>query len=281
MWSRSRWLRSCGGEDPQGQLAGSDPGSYHSPFQSGRGATASWTTLLPWQAPQPTPLRDPAAVCSICAVKDLEPCSAYEPMKMLLIDYPPAGRLLGADGAMKSGTWEPRAISKCQREGQVGHWGQRSGGRGRIRGGGEGPEFLISSQGRPSFWSLRFPVSKSRQAVSPGLRAPLKGRAALLWRGLPPGTLSSFLVRGIPSSVEKSRRILPWEKPICLGKTALLGLRTAQAHSTIQTSLSPQGPAGLPSYHIRAGISRAVAPTPAPAKAGFVLSFLGWGSGEG
>lgn len=126
--SRSRWLRSCGGEDPQGQLAGSDPGSYHSPFQSGRGATASWMTLLPWQAPQPTPLRDPAAVCSICAVKDLEPRSAYEPMKMLLIDYPPAGRLLGADGAMKSGTWEPRAISKCQREGQVGHWGQRSGG---------------------------------------------------------------------------------------------------------------------------------------------------------
>lgn len=48
-------------------------------------------------------------------------------MKMLLIDYLPAGRLLGADGAMKSGTWEPRAISKCQREGQVGHWGQRSG----------------------------------------------------------------------------------------------------------------------------------------------------------
>lgn len=152
-------------------------------------------------------------------------------------------------------------------------------GRGRIRGGGEGPEFLISSQGRPSFWSLRFPVSIFRQAVSPGLRAPLKGRAVLLWRDLPPWNLSSFLVPGIPSSVEKSRRILPWEKPICLGKTALLGLLTAQAHSTIQISLSPQGPAGLPSYHIRAGISRAVAPTPAPAKAGFC--FHSWGRAVG
>lgn len=88
-------------------------------------------TLLLWEAPQPTPLRDPAAVCSICAVKDLEPRSAHEPMKMLLIDYLPAGRLLGTDGAVKSGAWEPRATSKCQGEGQVGHWAQRSGGKGR------------------------------------------------------------------------------------------------------------------------------------------------------
>lgn len=55
------------------------------------------------------------------------------------------------------------------------------------------------------------------------------------------------------------------------------GLVTAQPHSTIQTGLSPQGPAGLPSYHIQAGILRVATPTPAPAKAGFVAE---WGRVE-
>lgn len=73
----------------------------------GRGTTASQMLLLPWQAPQPIPLQDPAAVCSICTVKDLDSSTAHKPTKMLLIDYAAAGRLLGADGAMKPSTWQP------------------------------------------------------------------------------------------------------------------------------------------------------------------------------
>lgn len=52
---------------------------------------------------------------------------------------------------------------------------------------------------------------------------------------------------------------------------------TAQPHSTIQTSFSPQGPAGLPSYNIRAGILRVVAPTPPQQR--LALCFHSWGKG--
>lgn len=62
---------------------------------------------------------------------------------MLLIDYPAAGKLLGADGALKPRDQGARGIMMCQREGQVGKWGWRGGGRREGRGGGEGPEFLI------------------------------------------------------------------------------------------------------------------------------------------
>lgn len=76
--------------------------------------------LLPRQAPQPTRLQDPAILCSICAVKDLEPCKVHKLTNMLLIDYPAAGRLLGADGTMKPSTWEPEASGSARGEGQVG-----------------------------------------------------------------------------------------------------------------------------------------------------------------
>lgn len=76
--------------------------------------------LLPRQAPQPTPLQDPAILCSICAVKDLEPHPVHRLTKMLLIDYPAAGRLLSADGTMTPSTCEPEASASARGEGKVG-----------------------------------------------------------------------------------------------------------------------------------------------------------------
>lgn len=63
---------------------------------------------------------------------------------MLLIDYPAAGRLLGADGAMKSSTWEPEESGSARGKDS---WASGDGEVGRKtegKGGGEGPEFLIS-----------------------------------------------------------------------------------------------------------------------------------------
>lgn len=122
--------RETEGEYPLGDLGGSGLGSPTLPSRSGRGATDSQMLLLPWQAPQPTPLQDPAILCSICAVKDLEPRPVHRPPRMLLIDYPTAGTLLSADGTMKPSTWEPEASGSARGEGQVGKEGWRGEGEG-------------------------------------------------------------------------------------------------------------------------------------------------------
>lgn len=95
---------------------------------------------LDLRSPHPRSIPSPNAVtlCSVCAVKDFESHPARKLMKILLIDYPAAGRLLSADGATKPSTWESEELRCARKGGQEDKWGQRRMRRREMRRGKQG-----------------------------------------------------------------------------------------------------------------------------------------------